>query len=163
MIEPEAPAVPPRPMPWFEYVQPYANPGLSSCITNGILRLDGMPMAATWVDVYATRIVEWAVAKRRTVVLLTPDPYDLLIPLTAAAVHVGRIIELSKRGINPPPPTDARVAIVTSRMRLRTAYRRLGLRSAKLFDAVPAATRLPTGGIAVLGRANARISWGTLF
>ncbi len=165
MNEPQAPASP-RLVPWSEYVRPYANPGLSSCITDGMLRLDGVPVAATWIDVVATRLVEWAVAKRQTLVLLTPDPYDLLIPLTAAAVHVARIIELGQAAIRrgqQPPPTDARVAVVTKRMRLRTAYRRLSLHSAKLFEAVPAATRLPTGGIAVLGSGNTRINWGTLF
>jgi hypothetical protein len=119
-------------------------------------------MAATWIDVVATRIVEWAVATRQTVVLLTPDPYDLLVPLTAAAVHVWRMLELQKQ-IGGYPHTDAKVAVVTSRLRMRSAYRRLSLGDAKLFDAVPAAMRLPTGGIAVLGRGGARVGWGTLF
>lgn len=119
-------------------------------------------MAATWIDVVAMRLVEWAVATRQTVVLLSPDPYDLLVPLTAAAVHVWRMSELKKQ-IGGYPHTDAKVAVVTSRVRLRSAYRRLGLRDAKLFDAVPAATRLPTGSIAVLGRDSARADWGTLF
>jgi hypothetical protein len=126
------------------------------------LRLDGVRVAATWIDVVAMRIVEWAVATRQTVVLLSPDPYDLLVPLTAAAIHVWRMSELKKQ-VGGYPHTDAKVAIVTGRLRLRSAYRRLGLGSAKLFDAVPAAIRLPTGGIAVLGRDGARLDWGTLF
>lgn len=152
----------PERRPWFEYVRPYSSPGLSTCITEGLLRLDGVRMAATWIDVVAMRIVEWAVATRNTVVLLSPDPYDLLVPLTAAAVHVSRMTELRKQ-IGGYPKSDRRVAVVTERMRLRTAYRRLGLGTAKLFDAVPAAMRLPTGGIAVLGRDSGRIDWGTLF
>lgn len=159
MDEPPPVAVSPR-ISWVEYVRPYASPGLSTCITDGLLRLDGVRIAATWIDVVATRIVEWAVATRQTVVLLSPDPYDLLVPLTAAAVHVWRMLEL-RREIGGYPHTDAKVAIITSRLRLRSAYRRLGLGNAKLFDAVPAATRLPTGGIAVLGSDSAR--WGTLF
>jgi hypothetical protein len=119
-------------------------------------------MAATWIDVVAMRIVEWAVATRQTVVLLSPDPYDVLVPLTAAAVHVWRMLELKKR-IGGYPHTDAKVAVVTRRLRLRSAYRRLGLADAKLFDAVPVATRLPTGGIAVLGRQSAHVDWGTVF
>src|SRR5882672_6187594 len=95
MNEPQAGV--PRPISWFDYVRPYANPGLSSCITDGVLRLDGVPMAATWIDVVAMRIVEWSVATRQTVVLLSPDPYDLLVPLTAAAVHVSRMLELHKQ------------------------------------------------------------------
>jgi len=152
----------PRRISWFEYVRPYADPGLSTCITRGDLRLDGIRMAATCIDVVATRIVEWAVATRQTVVLLSPDPYDLLVPLTAAAVHVWRMLELRKQK-GGYPHTDAKVAVVTSRLRMRSAYRRLGLGNAKLFDAVPAATRLPTGGIAVLGRGGAGVEWGTLF
>ncbi len=147
---------------WHEYVRPRFTPGLSTCITDGLLRLDGIRMAATWIDVVAMRIVEWAVAMRQTVVLLSPDPYDLLVPLTAAAVHVWRMSELKKR-LGGYPHTDAKVAIVTRRLRLRSAYRRLGLGDAKLFDAVPAATRLPTGAIAVLGRQSARADWGTVF
>jgi hypothetical protein len=146
---------------WREYVRPYANPALSTCLTEGLLRLDGLRLAATWIDVVAMRIVEWAVATRQTVVLLSPDPYDLLVPLTAAAVHVRRMLDLKKQ-VGGFPPTDARVGIVTRRLQLRSAYRRLRLGGAKLFDAVPAATRLPTGGIAVLGR-NSDRGWGTLF
>jgi hypothetical protein len=149
------------PKHWFDYVRPYASPGLSTCITEGLLRLDGARVAATWVDVVAMRIAEWAFATRQSVVLVSPDPYDLLVPLTAAAVHVWRMSELKKQ-IGGYPHTDVRVAIVTRRIQLRTAYRRLALRGAKLFDAVPAATRVPTGGIAVLGR-RADADWGTLF
>jgi hypothetical protein len=119
-------------------------------------------MAATWIDVVAMRLVEWAVATRQTVVLVSPDPYDLLVPLTAAAVHVWRMSELKKQ-LGGYPHTDAKVAVVTRRLRLRSAYRRLGVPGAKLFDAVPSATRLPTGGIAVLGRHAGRVDWGTLF
>src|SRR5438552_7725221 len=85
------------PISWLEYVRPYASPGLSTCISDGLLRLDGVRIAATWIDVVATRLVEWAVATRQTVVLLSPDPYDLLVPLTAAAVHVWRMLELNKQ------------------------------------------------------------------
>src|SRR5206468_7431044 len=101
-------------------------------------------------------------ATRQTVVLISPDPYDLLVPLTAAAVHVWRMSELKKQ-LGGYPHTDAKIAVVTRRLRLRSAYRRLGVGGAKLFDAIPAATRLPTGGIAVLGRHDGRVDWGTLF
>lgn len=147
---------------WVEYVRPYSSPGLSTCITDGLLRLDGIRVAATWIDVVAIRIVEWAIATRQSVVLLSPDPFDLLVPLTAAAVHVRRMLELKKE-VGGYPHTDAKVAVVTQRLRLRSAYRRLGLGDAKLFEAVPAATRLPTGAIAVLGRDNVHTDWGTLF
>lgn len=147
---------------WVDYVRPNAIPGLSDCITRGLLRLDGVPIAATWIDVVAMRIVEWAVATRQTVVLLSPDPYDLLVPLTAAAVHVSRMTKLKKQS-GGYPHSDAKVAVVTNRVRLRTAYRRLGVKDAKLFDAVPAARRLPTGNIAVLGREGTHQNWGTLF
>lgn len=147
---------------WLDYVRPYSTPGLSTCLTDGLLRLDGARMAATWIDVVAMRLVEWAVARRQDVVLVSPDPYDLLAPLTAAAVHVGRMTEL-KRTLGGWPRSDAKVAVVTSRVRLRTAYRRLGFGTAKLFDAVPAATRLPTGAIAVLGRNTGGADWSTLF
>lgn len=147
---------------WREYVRPYAIPGLASCIENGLLRIDGVRMAATWIDLVGMRVVEWAVATRQSVVLLSPDPYDLLVPLTAAAVHVWRMAEL-KKAIGGYPHTDAKVAVVTTRLRLRSAYRRLGLGTARLFDAVPAATRLPTGEIAVLSREGTRTDWGTLF
>src|SRR3989442_9705435 len=111
----ESPVVSPIPLPspgprrtsWHEYVRPHATPGLSTCITDGLLRLDGVRMAATWIDVVAMRIVEWAVATRQTVVLLSPDPYDLLVPLTAATVHVWRMLELRKR-IGGYPHTDAK-------------------------------------------------------
>jgi hypothetical protein len=126
-------------------------------------------MAATWIDVVAMRLVEWAVAARQTMLLVSPDPYDLLVPLTAAAVHVWRMTELKKQ-IGGWPHTDAKVAVVTSRLRLRSAYRRLGLHrgglglgTVRLFDAVPAATRLATGGVAILGRESRPTGWGTLF
>lgn len=161
MDEPPAVAVSRSPS-WSEYVRPYATPGLSTCISRGSLRLDGVTMAVTWIDLIATRIAEWAIATRQTVLLVSPDPFDLLVPLTAAAVHVGRMLELQKQR-GGFPHTDAKVAVITRRLRLRTAYRRLGLGGANLFEAVPAATRLPTGGIAVLGRGNAHTDWATLF
>lgn len=158
-----SPTSAPHPSPqWHQYVRPYANPGLATSIADGLLRLDGVRMAATQIDLAAMRIVEWAVATRQSVVLISPDPYDLLVPLTAAAVHVWRMAELRKQ-LGGYPHSDAKVAVVSDRIRLRTAYRRLGLGDAKLFDAVPAATRLPTGTIAVLGRDGARSDWGTLF
>ena len=147
---------------WLDYVRPRVQPGLSTCVADGLLRLDGLRLAATWIDVVAMRLVEWAVFKRKTLVLISPDPYDLLVPLTAAAVHVWRMLELNKQ-FGGYPHTDAKVAVVTDRLRLRSAYRRLKLRDAALFDAVPAATRLPTGGVAVLGKADRRAAWGTLF
>ena len=150
------------PPSWLEYVRPRVRPGLSTCITDGMLRLDGLRLAATWIDVVAMRLVEWAASTRKTLVLISPDPYDLLVPLTAAAVHVSRMLELQGQ-LGGYPHTDAKVAVITSRFRLRSAYRRLKLRDATLFDAVPAATRLPTGEVAVLGKADRRAAWGTLF
>src|SRR5947209_5990645 len=84
------------PAPWRSYVRALSEPGLSTCITEGLLRLDGVRVAATWIDVVAIRLVEWAVQKNRNIILISPDPYDLLVPLTAAAVHVGRMAELKK-------------------------------------------------------------------
>lgn len=147
---------------WREYVRPYTTPSLSTCLTEGLLRLDGARMAATWIDVFAMRLVEWAVAGRRDIALISPDPYDLLVPLTAAAVHIRRMIEL-KKAQGGSPRSDVKVAVVTPRMGLRSAYRRLGLGTAKLFESVPAATRLPTGAIAVLGRNASNTDWSTLF
>ena len=150
------------PAAWRNYVSPFSEPGLSTCITDGLLRLDGVRVAATWVDVVAMRLVEWAIRKNSNIILISPDPYDLLVPLTAAAVHVSRMAELKKQ-YGGYPRSDRRVAVVTSRFSLRTAYRRLGVLNAKLFDAVPAATKLPTGDIAVLGGDAAHPDWSTLF
>lgn len=147
---------------WRDYVRPLASPGLSTCIEDGRLRLAGVRIAATWIDVVAMRLVERAAVARRSIVLVSPDPYDLLVPFTAAAMHIWRMMEL-QRSVGGYPHTDVRIAVVTSRIRLRTAYRQLAIETAKLFDAVPAATRLPTGDIAVLGGERARGGWGTLF
>lgn len=130
------------------------------CAEDCRLRIDGARLATTKVDVTALRLVEWAMASGRTIALVMPDPYDLLVPLTAGAVHVLRMLELKER-LDGAPRSDLRVGVVTRSYRPRHAYRLLGLPGATLVASVPAARRLATGEVVVLG--NTRGDWGTIF
>lgn len=158
---PPVSALPARELAWPEWVRPVRTPSLAACAENGLLRLKGARLATTKVDVTALRLVEWAMAKGRTIAMLMPDPYHLLVPLTAGAVHVLRMIELREQLEGGAPRSDLRIGVVTRSYRPRHAYRALGLPYASLVDSVPAAQRLATGEVAVLGSAGRQ--WGTVF
>jgi hypothetical protein len=154
-------AVPAPQVAWPGWVRPLRVPSLSMCAEGGRLRLNGVKLATTKVDVTALRLVEWAMSKGKTIAILMPDPYHLLVPLTAGALHVLRMIELREQLEGGAPRSDLRIGVVTRSYRPRHAYRALGLPGASLVDSVPAAQRLATGEVAVLG--NAGRQWGTVF
>lgn len=140
---------------WPTRIRPYSPSGLSSCLEEERLTLDGVRLAATWVDVYALRLVEWTIARRQSLVLCPPEPFGPLAALTAAAAHVwsmARYYEATGRALG----SDLRVAVVTENLRVRGVYRRLGVGTARLVDVVPAATRSRTGYISLLGTDNGR-------
>lgn len=154
-------AAPGPELAWPGWVRPLRMPSLSKCAEDGLLRLNGVKLATTKVDITALRLVEWAMAKGKTIAILMPDPYHLLVPLTAGAVHVLRMIELREQLEGGAPRSDLRIGVVTRSYRPRHAYRALGLPGASLVDSVPAAQRLATGEVAVLGGVGRQ--WGTIF
>lgn len=146
---------------WPTGIRPYSRSGLSLCLEKERLTLDGVRLAATWVDVYALRLVEWAIARRQSLVLCPPEPFGPLAALTAAAAHVwsmAEYYEATGRALG----SDLRVAVVTENLRVRGVYRRLGVGTARLNDVVPAATRSRTGYISLLGTDNGS-GWSTMF
>ncbi len=147
---------------WRDYIRPRSARSLSGCVEDGRLRLDGQRVTATVLDIYALRLIEWALSTRQSLVLCTPDPFDALAALAAAAVHIWRMTELHRQ-FGGAPRTDYKVAVVTSQYRLRTIYRRLGVLDAKLFEAAPAAIRTSTGDVSVLGRPGNSRDWSTIF
>lgn len=146
---------------WPTRVRPYSVPGLSSCVEEARLTLDGLRLAATWIDVYALRLVEWAIAKRRSLVVIPPDPFGALAALTAAAAHVCSMTR-GYQATGVARGSGLRVAVVTQDCRVRGMYRRLGVEAARLVDVVPAASRSSSGHISVLGRDVGR-GWSTIF
>lgn len=146
---------------WPSRVRPYSIPGLSSCLEDARLTVDGQRLAATWVDVYALRLVEWAIARRQSLVLVPPEPFGPLAALTAAAAHV-RSLALRYEQTGSALGSSLRVAVVTQNYRVRGVYRRLGVGAAPLVDVVPAASRSRSGHISLLGRDPGR-GWSTVF
>lgn len=146
---------------WPSRVRPFSKPGLSSCIEDGRLTLDGRRVAATRIDLYALRLIEWAIARGESLILCPPEPFGPLPALAAAAAHIGNITSYRQR-TGRAAGSELRVAVVTASTRQRGIYRRLGITTAPLFDVVPAATRTRTGGISILGRDPGR-GWSTIF
>lgn len=147
---------------WPDYVRPHAKPGLSSCFEEGRLTLDGVRICATAVDVYAMRLVEWALANGKHLVLCPPEPFGALAALTAAAAHIQSVVEMHKR-YGSASPSGRKIAVVTGQHRVRGIYRRLGVRGASLFDVAPAASRSRFGRIAMLGHERRGLDWSTIF
>lgn len=146
---------------WPRRIRPFFFPGFSSCLEEGRLTVDGVRLAATWIDVYALRLAEWAVAHRRSLILCPREPFGPLAALTAAAAHVWSMA-LHYKATGEALGSDLRVAVVTQNLRMRGIYRRLGVGTAKLFDVVPAAMRSRTGYVSILGRDPGR-GWSTIF
>lgn len=148
---------------WPTLVRPFSVPGLSSCLEEGRLTLDGVRVGATWVDLYSLRLVEWAIATKQSLILCPPEPFGPLAALTAAAAHIWSMARhYEETGHREALGSHLRVAVATSNYRLRGIYRRLGIGTARLFGAVPAATLTRGGHIAVLGHDGDR-SWSTVF
>jgi hypothetical protein len=146
---------------WRSRVRAFAEPGLSSCVEDGRLTLEGRRVAATQIDLYALRLVEWAITRRQSIILSPPEPFGPLPALAAAAAHVASITRYYER-TGQPRGSDQRVAVVTSSARLRGIYRRLGIKTAPLFDVAPAAMRSHSGAISILGKDPGR-GWSTIF
>ena len=146
---------------WPTRIRPFFVPGFSSCLEEGRLTLDGIRLAATWPDVYALRLAEWAVAKRQSLVLCPREPFGPLAALVAASAHIWSMAAHYKR-TGQALGSDLRIAVVTQNLRTRGIYRRLGVRTARLFDVAPAAVRSHTGYVSILGRDPGR-GWSTIF
>lgn len=147
---------------WTSRVRPHSEPGLSSCVAEGRLTLDGRRVAVTPIDLYALRLAEWAIGRRQSLILCPPEPFGALPALVAAAAHVASIVEGFTR-TGRYLGSDRRVAVVTASRRIRGVYRRLGIGSARLFDVAPAATRTGSGGLSVLGGHDRGGGWSTIF
>ena len=129
---------------WQSRLRAFTEPGLSSCVADGRLTLDGRRVAATVIDLYALRLVEWALARRQSIIICPPEPFGPLRSLAAAAAHIASITQHYER-TGQARGSDQRVAVVTSSARLRGIYRRLGIGTAPLFDVAPAAIRSGPG------------------
>jgi hypothetical protein len=147
---------------WPSRVRSPVETGLSSCIEDGRLTLDGRRVAATQIDLYALRLVEWALARNESLILCPPEPFGSLPALAAAGAHVANMVSHYER-TGRPLGSELRVAVVTSSLRLRGIYRRLGVGTAPLFEAAPAAMRTRSGTISVLGRNDPGRGWSTIF
>ena len=89
-------------------VPPCTIPGLSSCVEERRLTLDGVPLHLSCLDVEALRAVEWAIVSRRSVLLVPADPLAPLSALIPAAVHVASFLEgLKDLGFAPPAAPGA--------------------------------------------------------
>lgn len=146
---------------WQSCIRAHSEPGLSSCISDGLLTLDGRRVASTAIDLYALRLVEWAIEGGQSLVLCPPEPYGAIPVLAAAAAHIGSMVS-HREETGRFEGSSRRVAIVSSSARLRGIYRRLGIGTASLFEVVPAAVRNASGAISVLGTDPGR-GWSTVF
>lgn len=146
---------------WPTQIRPFFVPAFSSCLEERRLTLDGVRLAATGIDVYSLRLAEWAVGHRQSLILCPPDPFGPLAALVAAAAHIWSMA-LHYKTTGAALGSDLRVAVVTQSLRTRGIYRRLGVGTARLFDAVPAAMRSDTGYVSILGRDRGR-GWSTIF
>lgn len=148
---------------WPNRVRPLFVPGLSSCLEEGRLTLDGIRIAATKIDVVALRLVEWAFESRRSLIICPPEPFGPLAAFTPAAAHVATMARYYERsGRQHALGSELRIAVVTSNLRVRGIYRRLGIGQARLFDVAPAATMSPSGEVSILGKDPGR-TWSTIF
>ena len=147
---------------------PCTYPGLSSCLEERRLTLGGIPLHLSCLDVEALRAVEWAIAGRRSVLLVPADPLAPLSALIPAAVHVASFME-GVRSLGFAAGSSRRVAVVSGDYQLRGLYRGLGISagrgmgSALLRDVVPAATLGHGGVVHVLGAEGHDGRWSTLF
>src|SRR6266852_3554211 len=154
-------------VPWPGVIRPHADPGLATCLQERRLCRDGIPLPVSRLEVEALSLAEWAVARRRALVLCPADPLAPLSELIAAAVHIADMAkQYAATGI--PTGSSRRVAVVTSDFHARGLYRSLGVRDprgrglASLRDAVPAATVGRDGIVRVLGRDSGH-GWATVF
>jgi hypothetical protein len=155
---------------WDGRVPACTEPGLSSCLDEQRLTLDGVLLTVSPLEVDALRLVEHAVAQGRSLVLCPADPLAPLAALIPAAVHTASITEGYRRH-NLALGSARHVAVVTREYRIRGQYRGLGVRgrpgsgSAPMYDVVPAATLGRAGSLHVLGRGSDQdgAGWSTLF
>ncbi len=155
---------------WDGCVLPYTVPGLSSCLEEGRITLDGVPLAVSPLEVDALRLVEHAVARAVPLLLCPADPLVPLAALIPAAIHMASMTEARRRhGVFVG--SDRRVVVVTRDFRIRGCYRGLGVRaqarstSVPMRQVVPAAT-LGRGGalhVLVADRDRGSSGWSTLF
>ena len=147
---------------------PSTHPGLSSCLEERRLTLDGVPLHLSCLDAEALRAVEWAIASRRSALLVSADPLAPLSALIPAAVHVASFME-GVRSLGFAVGSSRRVAVVSGDYQLRGLYRSLGISagrgmgSAFLRGVVPAATLGRGGVVHVLGAEGHDVGWSTLF
>jgi hypothetical protein len=150
----------PRRFDWPSRLRAHSEPGLSSCIEDGRLTLDGRRVATTRIDLYALWLIEWAIARQQSIILCPPEPFGPIAALAAAAAHVASITDHYLR-TGREQGSDQRVAVVTSSTRLRGIYRRMGIGTARLSDVAPAATLTHSRTISVLGDRGR--GWSTVF
>jgi hypothetical protein len=147
---------------WVDFVRPHSKPGLSSCFEEGRLTLDGVRICATAVDVYAMRLVEWAIANGEPLIICPAEPFGALAALTAAAAHIQSMVDVSRR-FGEAAPSGLKIAVVTEQYRVRGIYRRLGVSGAPLIDVAPAASLSRFGRVAMVGRERRGLDWSTIF
>lgn len=146
---------------WSIRLRPYRVPGLSSCVEDGSLTLDGVRVAASQIDLFGLRLAEWSYATRESLILCPPGPFGVLPALIAAAAHIRSIVDHYEE-TGRQRGSSLRVAVITRNLRLRGIYRRLGIGTAPMSEVVPPATRTSGGEVCVLGSDPGR-GWSTIF
>lgn len=130
--------VPPFPVP------PESVPGLSSCFEEKRILSDGVPVPVTSYDIDALRLVEHAVALRRSLLLCPPDPLGLLVALIPAAAHMASFIG-GYREFGVAAGSRLRIAVVTTDYRIRGYYRGLSIRAQPGAPGAPLRSVVPAG------------------
>ena len=164
MTTPNVAEVPEAALPFP--VPPHSVPGLSSCMEERRLLTDGVPVSVGPSDIDGLRLVEHAVALRRSVLLVPPDPLGSLVALIPAAAHLASLIS-GYRDFGVTSGSLLRVAVVTGDYHLRGVYRGLSIRprpgapGESLRSVVPAGAMGAGGVVHVLDESGR--GWSTLF
>jgi hypothetical protein len=148
-----------------EFIRPFALPGLSTCLQERRLCREGVPIPLSSLDFEAICLAEWALARKRSLVLCPADPLAPLSALVAASIHVADMTT-RYRATGAVLGSSRRVAVVTSDYHARGFYRGLGIRNPQggmplLRDVVPAATSGRDGVLRVIGDVGR--GWSTAF
>jgi hypothetical protein len=147
-------------------VTPHSVPGLSSCMEERRLLADHLPVSVGPCDVDALRLVEHAVALRRSVLLVPPDPLGPLVALIPAAAHLASLIS-GFRDFGVTSGSLHRIAVVTGDYHLRGVYRGLSIRPRPGTSGEPLRAVVPAGAIGAGGAIHilddAGRGWSTVF
>lgn len=147
-------------------VTPQSVPGLSSCLEEHRLLAKGISIPVGPWDIDALRLVEHAVALRRSILLCPPDPLSPLVSLIPAAAHMASLIT-GYRDFGVTAGSRLRIALVTGDYHLRGFYRGLAIRprpgtsGESLRSVVPAGALGAGGTIHVLDDSGR--PWSTVF